>query len=240
MYFTKTWPRFADTNLLMQNSIQSRKEKKTLCKNFDKVLLVVPLWVLHAKQLKIKLLFESLQTYANLLLGLMPANYIPTRCVNPCLPVFIRVGISIQRHEDSPLNKTRPTALKRWSSAFFKEQNQNVKVKASIQQADERKLTTSVFMGFVLIANLCSKEWVVFTPSVPVRSCVLLSLKIMFNLVARQSSMHWDDTRYKRNASRSLKCEKANGGDCTKQPILLNSISGNTFLKGFHLQLRNF
>ena len=37
-------------------------------------------------------LFEILQTHANLLLELMPANYIPTRCVNPRPPIFIRVG----------------------------------------------------------------------------------------------------------------------------------------------------
>ena len=57
--------------------------------------LVVHLSFLHAKQLLMKLSTESLQTYANLLLGLMPANCIPIRRVNPCRPVFIRVGISI-------------------------------------------------------------------------------------------------------------------------------------------------
>ena len=67
---------------------------------------------LHAKQLLMKLLFESLQTYANLLLGLTLANYIPTRCVNPCLPVFLRVGIWTQKRVDSHLDKTRPVALK--------------------------------------------------------------------------------------------------------------------------------
>ena len=84
------------------------------------MLLVVHLSILHAKQLLMKLLFESLQTYANLLLGLMPANYIPTRCVNPCLPVFKRVGISIQRRVDIRLDKTRPTALKIWSCPISK------------------------------------------------------------------------------------------------------------------------
>ena len=47
-----------------------------------------------------ELLFESLHTYANRLLGFLPANYITPRCVNPCLPDFIRVGISIQRRLD--------------------------------------------------------------------------------------------------------------------------------------------
>ena len=120
------------------------------------MLLVVHLSFLHAKQLTMKLLFESLQTYANLLLGLMPANYITTRCVNPCLPVFIRIGIWIQKRVDSHLDKTRPEALKIWSCPISNEQDQNVKLKASLQQAD-RKMTASVLIGFVLIATLCSK-----------------------------------------------------------------------------------
>ena len=62
-----------------------------------------------------ELVFESLQTYANLLSELMPANYIPTRYVNTCLPVFIRVGIWIQKRVDSHLDKTRPAVLKIWS-----------------------------------------------------------------------------------------------------------------------------
>ena len=134
------------------------------------MLLVVPLSFLHAKQLLMKLLFESLQKNANLLLGLMPANYIPTRCLNPCLPVFIRVGISIQKRVESHLDKTRPAALRIWSCPISNDQDQNVKWRASLQQADRKKLTASVFMGFVLIATLCLKPWVAFTTSVPVKS----------------------------------------------------------------------
>ena len=134
---------------------------------------------------------REIQTYANLFLGLTPADYIPTRCVNPCLPVFIRVGISIQKRVDSHLDQTKPAALKIWSCPISNEQDQNVKMKASLQQADRRKLTASVLMGFVLIAILCLKPWVAFATSVPVKSCVLLSLKMIFNVVARrESSMH--------------------------------------------------
>ena len=137
-------------------------------------------------------LFKSLQTYANLFSRCMPANYIPTRCVYPCLPVFIRVGISIQKRVDSHLNKTRPAlaALKIWSCPISNEQDQNVKLKASLQQADRRKLTASVLMGCVPIATLCLKPWVAFTTSVPVNACVPLSLKRIFKGVAkRESSM---------------------------------------------------
>ena len=171
----------------------------------------------------------------------MPANYIPTRCVNPCLPIFIRVGISIQKRVDSHLDKRRPAALKMWSCPISKEQDQNVKLKASLQQADRRKVTVSVLMGFVLIATLRLKPWVAFTTSVPVNSCVLLSLKRMFDVVARrESSMHCDDTIYERKATRLLKCGSANGGDCIKQALLLNNISENTFLTSVQLQLSNF
>ena len=55
-----------------------------------------------------------------------------------------------------------------------------MKLKASLQQADRRKLTASVLMGFVLIATLCLKPWVAFTTSFPVKNCVPCSLKKIF------------------------------------------------------------
>ena len=121
-------------------------------------------------------ILESLQTYANLFLGLMPANYIPTRRVNPCLLLFIRVGISIQKRVDSHLDKTKPAPLKRWSGPISNEKDQNVKLKASVEQADRRKITASVLMVFVLIATMCLKPRVAFSTSVPVKSFVPLSL----------------------------------------------------------------
>ena len=80
--------------------------------------MVAHLSFLHAKQLLMKLLSESLKTYANLLLELMPTNYTPIRCVNPCLPVFIRIRISTQKWVGSHLDKTRPAALRLWSCFF--------------------------------------------------------------------------------------------------------------------------
>ena len=84
-------------------------------------------------------------------------------------------------------------------------------------------------MDFVLNATLCLKPWVDFTTSVPVKSCVLLSPKRIFNVVARRESwMHWDDTIYKKKASILLKCRSGNE-DCAKQPILLSTMSEITF-----------
>ena len=87
----------------------------------------------------------------------MPANYIPTRCVNPCLPVSIRVRTSIQKRVDSHLGETRRAALQIWSCPFYNEQDHNGKMKAYLQQADRKKLTASDLMGFILIATLCLK-----------------------------------------------------------------------------------
>ena len=64
-----------------------------------------------------------------------------------------------------------------------------MKLKASLQQVDRRKLIASVLMGFVLIATLCLKPWVAFTTSVPVKSCVPLSLKKIFNVVAKKREL---------------------------------------------------
>ena len=68
----------------------------------------------------------------------MPANYTPSRCVNPCPPVFIRVRISIQRRLELRLDKTRSAALKPWLCPYFNERDQKVKLKASLQQADRK------------------------------------------------------------------------------------------------------
>ena len=139
------------------------------------------------------------------MLGLTLANYNPTQWVNPCRPVFIRVGTSIHKRIDSYLDKTKRRASKKRSCFFSNEQEQNVKLKACTLQADIRKLTASVLTGFNPFATLCLKPWVAFTTYVPVKSCVLLSLKKIFTVVARrESSMHWDDTIYKRKATKFI------------------------------------
>ena len=113
-----------------RNSILPQWETRTYWKKFEKTSLVVHVSFLHAKQL-LKFLSESLQTYANLLLNLTPANYTSIRCFNTCRPVFIRVGISIQKPVNSYLDQTRPVALKRWSRLIFNEQDLIVNLRAS-------------------------------------------------------------------------------------------------------------
>ena len=221
----------------MQNSNHSLKETKTFLKKFEKLLLVVRLAFLHATQLLMKLLFESLQTNAHLLLELMPANYISTRCVNPCPPVFIRVGISIHKLVDSHLDKARPAALKIWSCLFFNEQDLIVKFRASTLQADRRKLTASVLMGFVLIAILCLKQWVAFITFVSVKSSAHLSLKKISNVeVGKEKSMNWDEAIYSRKVSLSLKSGHVSGGDFKRRPLMLNSISRRISITDDHSQ----
>ena len=61
---------------------------KTFWRKFEKMLLVVHLSFSQAKQILMKLLSESLQTNANLLLGLMPANYIPTVSTHAYRPLY--------------------------------------------------------------------------------------------------------------------------------------------------------
>ena len=161
----------------MQNYILSQREIKTYWEKSEKTSLVDRLSFLHAKQLLMELFFEKLQTYANLLLGMMEANYNPARFVNPCPPVFIRAGMSIQKPVGSHLDKIRAIVLKIWSYRNFKEHGLIVKLRASKLQADRRKLTGSVVLGFVLIAIFCLKQWITFIVFVPIRSCVHLSLK---------------------------------------------------------------
>ena len=202
----QNWLAFAYTNLPVQNFIPSQREKKTYWKKLEKTSLVVHLSFLHAKQLLRKLLSEGLQIDANLLLGLMPANHTPTRCTNPCPPVFKRVGVSIHKLVDSHLDKSRPVALKIRSWLIFNVQDLIVKLRASKQQADRKKLIASVSMGFVVIAILNLKQWVAFTTFVPVKISAHLSLKKISDVaVGIENSMNSDEAIYRRKVSMSLK-----------------------------------
>ena len=59
--------------------------------------------------------------------------------------------------------QNKPAASKIWSCPISKEQDENVKLKASLQRADRRKLTASVLIGFVLIATLCLNHVLIST-----------------------------------------------------------------------------
>ena len=205
------------------------------------MLVVVHLSFSQAKQLLIKLLSGSLQTYANLLLGLMPANYTPTRCANPCPLVFIRVGISIQKPAGSHLDKTRPAALKIWSCLIFNNQDLFLKLRDSTLQADKIKVTASLMMDIVLIAILYLKQWVAFTTFVRAKSFVHLSLKKVWNVaVIKKKSINWNEAIYRRKVSLSLKCRNASGGDFARQPPMVNYISERISFTDDHLQNANF
>ena len=210
------------SNICLQKStVPSHREINTCWKKFGKTSLTVHLSFLHAKQLLMKLFFEILQTDANLLLGLKPANSTPTGYVKPCALVFIRVGISIRKPVDSHRDKTRPVASKIWSCFIFNEKDLIVNLGASTLNADGRKLTASVLMGLVLFSILCLKQWVAFTTFVPVKSCIRLSLKKLSDVaVRRENSMNRDEAICRRMVSLSLKCRNVSVGYFTRQPLM--------------------
>ena len=159
------------------------------------------------------------------------ADYIHIQFVNPCPPVLILVGITIQRHADSQLNKRRPVALKIWSCPIFDGQDQIAKSRDSVQQADKQKLTASVLMVFVLIGTLALRPWAAFITFVCVKKFNRLSSNNV--VVRRESSMNWDEAIYKKKASLLLKYVIAKGGDCTKQAIMSKIVSEILFLQTF-------
>ena len=125
---------------------------KDRSEKFKKMLLVVHLSFLKAKQLLMVLLFESLQTYANLLLGLMTVSYIPTRCVNPCLTVFIRVGIPIQKRVASHLdNKSR--SFENMVMSFFQRTRPECEIESFFTTGRRKKVHCFNVDGFCSQCN---------------------------------------------------------------------------------------
>ena len=143
----------------------------------------------QVKQSLAKLSVKNCWTIANPLSRLMLINCTLTPCVNRCRPVFIPVGTLIQKPTDSWLIRTRPVALKIWSCVNFKKENQILKSKASMQEADRGKFIASVSMDFVPITTLCSEQWLAFITFVPVKTYVFLSLRKILNAVARKEGL---------------------------------------------------
>ena len=184
----RTWPKFAYTNLLLQNSTHSRKEIKTLWKKIRKDVVDGPSIVFTRKAVidetfirksanifKATVAIDASQLYPYSMCQLMPTG------------LYKRWDFDSETTRFTPRqNKTR--SVDNIVMSYFQRTRPNVKLKASFQQTDIRKLTASVFMGFVIIATLYLKPCVAFTTSVPVKSCVFLSLKKIFNVVARKAS----------------------------------------------------
>ena len=108
----------------------------------------------HGKQFVMKLLIENQQTYANLLLGLTLANYTPTRCVNPCRPVFIRVGISIQNRVGRFIprqNKTR--SFENLVLSYFRRTRPECKIESFFTSGRQKKIDCFSVDGFFSHCN---------------------------------------------------------------------------------------
>ena len=174
------------------------------------------------------------------IVGIDASQLYPYSMCQPMPTGLIRVGISFLKTVHSHLDKTRLIALKIWSCLIFNLQDLIVKLRASTLQADRRKLTPSVLMVFVLIAELCLKQWVAFTTFVPLKSSAHRSLKKISKVaVGKENSTNWDNAIDRRKVSLSFNCGNVSGGDLTRQPLMLYYISQRISLTDDDLQYNN-
>ena len=113
-----------------------------------------------------------------------------TMCQPMPTGLYTRWDIDSETSRFTP-RQNKPVTLKIWPCLTFNKQDLIVKLRASTLQADRRKLTASVLMGFLLTAILCSKQWVAFITFVPVKSSAHLPLKKISNVaVGKENSMN--------------------------------------------------
>ena len=174
----QTWPAFAYTILLMQSSFHSRKEIKAFWKKIREDVVGGPSIVLTRKAVVDETSIRKSTNLFKSIVGIDASQLYPYWMYQTMRQVFICVGSSIQKRVESYLDKTGHAALTIWSCLISNEEDQNVKLEASLQHASLqllysfRKLIASVLMGFFLIATLCLKPWVAFTTSAPAKSSV--------------------------------------------------------------------
>ena len=126
---------------------------KDLWKKIEKVLLVVHLSFLHAKQLLMKLLFESVQTSANLLLGLMPANFIPTALCQPMhTGLYTRWDFDSEPSRFTPRqNKTR--SFENMVMSYFQRTRPECETESFFTTARQKKIDCFTVDGFCSHCN---------------------------------------------------------------------------------------
>ena len=172
----------------MQNSIQSRKEIKTFWKKVKKILLVVQLSFLHAKQLLMKLLFESLQTFANLLLGIMPANY--SMCQPMTTGLYTRSDLNSETGRVTPRqNKTR--SFEDMVMSYFQRTRPECAIEIFFTTSKQKKIDCFSVDGFCSHCNTVFEAVVCFH-----YFCLCQEPHPSFikEDIQRGSPMHWDDT----------------------------------------------
>ena len=149
----QTWPTFAYTNLLLQKSIHSRKEIKTFRKKIE--VVGGPFMVFTREAVVDETFIRKSTNICKSIVGIDASQLYPYSMCQP-MPtgLYTRWNFDSKTSMFTP-RQNRPAALRIWSCPTSNEHDQNVKLKASLRQADRKKLTASVLMGFVLIATLC-------------------------------------------------------------------------------------
>ena len=160
-----------------------------------------PFTVFYAKQLFMKLLErENQQIRTSHLWGLMQTNNIHIRRINLCPPIFIGIGISVQKQVESYLVTSRPVTLnfKNVFLTFFQRTRPDCEIENFNTPGRQKKYDSFSGDGFsnglILIATLSLRLWVALITFGPVIKFDHFSQKRKFKVVAKwESSMNWDE-----------------------------------------------
>ena len=159
-------------------------------------------------------------------MGLTLANFTPTRCFNRYRPVFIIVGISIQKRVDSYLDKTRPAALKIWSCLIFQQRRPECEIESCFTTSRQKKIDCFSVDWFCSHCNTVFEAMGCFYHFCP---CQELRPSLTEEVVQRGSQKReLDALRRHYIQEKSFKVFEmweCVGRDCPKQPIKLENIS---------------
>ena len=174
----------------MQNSNLSRKEIKTSWKK-NREDVVGGSSVVFTRKAVVETFIRKSTNLCKSIVGVDASQLYPYSMCQP-----MQTGLYTRWDLDSETSRliprqNRTSSFENMVMSYFQRTRPECEIESFLQQADRRKLIASVWMGFVLIAQLCLKPWIAFTASALVKRCLLLSLKRIFNVVAkRRSSMH--------------------------------------------------
>ena len=145
----------------MQNSNHSQKEIKTFWEKIREDVVGGPYIVFTRKAVVDQTFIRTSANVSKSIVGIDASQLYPYSMCQPTPTGFYtRWDLDSGTSRFTP-QQNKTAAFRIWSSPISHEQEQNVKWKDSLQEADRRKLTAPVFMVFVLIATLFQRRWVV-------------------------------------------------------------------------------
>ena len=198
------------------------------------MLSVVLLSLSVAKQLLMKLSFQSLQTCKSIVVIDASQLYPYLMCQPALNGLFTRWNLDPNTKRYTP-RQNKKSSFENMVMSFFQRTRLGCKIETFFTTGRQKKIDCFSVDGFCSPCNTVIETMGCFATFVAIRNFEVLSLKVIFNMVVnRERLVSHSKALYFKKASLSFKCGSVNGGDRKRQVL-----TSKTYPRKLSLQMFN-